>query len=174
MALDIRLWCENFKIEKVSISQVLQYINGFFALDVVELAIQLLLQITKKSCFAASIDLWGRISTNMTLYYCGGPTTFVFYNFLWEVSFSPKRPLLFLGQVWSAMAFMALMSPPTKHLIKLKLFGIPHNRGVIWGEIQPRRSFEAANHGDLEDELYCQFYSSKAKMPLSNIVALAK
>jgi len=25
MALDVRLWCGNFKIEKVSISQVLQY-----------------------------------------------------------------------------------------------------------------------------------------------------
>jgi len=149
MALDIRLWCGNFKIEKVSISQVLQYYLMAF----------LPWMCTcgwpgntasppnhKKSWFAASIDLRGRISTNMTPYYCEGPTTFIYYNFLWEVSFSPKRPLLFLGQVWSAIAFMALMSPPTKHLIKQKLFGIPHNRGVIWVEIQPRRSFEAANH----------------------------
>ena len=146
MALDIRLWCRNFKIEKVSISQVLQYINGFFCLGCGWTGNTASPPNHKKSWFAASIDLWGRISTNMTLYYCGGPTTFVYYNFLWEVSFSPKRPLLFLGQVWSAMAFMALMSPPTKHLIKQKLFGIPHNRGVIWVEIQLQRSFEAANH----------------------------
>ena len=121
-------------------------VNGFFALDVVELAIQLLLQITK------SHDLRPQLTSEVGSqliwppYYCGGPTTLVYYNFLWEVSLSPKRPLLFVGQVWSAMAFMALMSPPTKHLIKQKLFGIPHNRGVIWVEIQPRRSFEAANH----------------------------
>jgi len=74
------------------------------------------------------------------------------------------------------MAFMALMSPPTKHLIKQKLFGIPHNRGSyeLRSNLGGHLKLQIMTFGDLEDELYCQFYSSKAKMPLSNIVALAK